>query len=70
LLFNDQVHTFREVTALLAIATGFDLRRCLAITERVHIAGRAEVIQTDAASAERVAKVLRDGGLLAAVRSA
>ena len=69
-LFNDQVHTFHEVILLLVLATGFDLKQCLRITEQVHVSGRAEVLRTDEATAEKVAKVLTDGGLLAAIRPA
>lgn len=68
LLFNDQVHTFQEVILLLVLATGFDLKRCVEITEQAHVTGRAEVIRADEATAEKVAKVLIDGGLIAAVR--
>ena len=70
LLYNDQVHTFSEVIALLVVATGFDLERCSAITLEVHVAGRAEVVRTGAAEAERIVGILCDGGLLAAMRQA
>lgn len=70
LLFNDQVHSFDEVIALLAVATGLDLDRCIEITELVHTAGRAEVIRTTQEGAERILTVLHRGDLLAAMRRA
>lgn len=68
LLYNDQVHSFTDVVALLVIATGFSLEKCHQITLSAHTMGRAEVARADQTRAEEIAAVLTGGGLLAAVR--
>lgn len=68
LLFNDRVHTFADVIALLALATGFSLEKCAQIALSAHTMGRTEVTRADQGRAEQIAGVLQGGGLLAAVR--
>lgn len=67
ILFNDQVHKMDEVVAWLVNATGLDIQRCIEITWRAHVEGRAVVARAQQAEAEHIAEILHQGGLIAAV---
>ena len=50
-----------------ANATGLDIQRCIEITWRAHVEGRAVVARAQQAEAEHIAEILHQGGLIAAV---
>lgn len=69
ILFNDDVHSFDEVITAIIKATGFDVDAAVAITMRAHNNGKAVVLITDKAEAERVASVLRTAKLTVELRA-
>jgi ATP-dependent Clp protease adapter protein ClpS len=69
ILFNDDVHSFDEVISAIIKATGFDIEAAVAITMRAHNHGKAVVLITDKAEAERVASVLRTAKLTVEIRA-
>jgi len=60
LLFNDEVHTFEEVTGQIIKATGCDLPKAEALTWQVHSQGKAMVFEGSMSECIRVSGVLEE----------
>ncbi len=66
-LFNDEVHTFDEVTAQIMKATGHDLPTAEALTWEVHNAGKAIVYTGELVKCLQVTSVLEEIELMTQV---
>ena len=62
-LYNDDHNDMLYVAALLMTATGFSLERAWDIMMTAHTKGKAVVTIADKPEAERIASVLKTGGL-------
>ena len=60
LLFNDEVHTFEEVTSQIIKATGCDSTTAEALTWEVHSTGKAVVYQGEMVRCMQVSAVLEE----------
>jgi ATP-dependent Clp protease adaptor protein ClpS len=63
ILFNDEIHTFEEVTGQLIKATGCDTARAEALTWEVHSTGKAAVFEGAMDRCVKVSGVLEEIGL-------
>jgi ATP-dependent Clp protease adapter protein ClpS len=64
ILFNDEVHTFEEVTHQIIKATGCDTVRAEALTWEVHHTGKANVFEGGITRCVQVSAVLEEIELL------
>ena len=64
LLFNDEIHTFEEVSSQLMKATGCSTGKAEDLTWQVHSDGKAHVFEGDFEPCFRVKGVLSEIGLV------
>lgn len=64
LLFNDEIHTFEEVSSQLMKATGCSTGKAEDLTWQVHNDGKAQVFEGDFEPCFRVKGVLSEIGLV------
>ncbi len=67
ILYNDDFHVFDDVVTAIQIATGKSYREAFAITSEAHNNGKAICYTGDIDDCTRVARVLRNAGLLVEV---
>jgi ATP-dependent Clp protease adapter protein ClpS len=60
ILFNDEVHTFEEVTSQIIKATACDTARAEALTWEVHHTGKANVYEGEITRCVQVSSVLEE----------
>ena len=60
ILFNDEVHTFEEVTTQIIKATGCDTAKAEALTWEVHNTGKAMVFEGEVPKCVQVSHVLEE----------
>lgn len=63
ILYNDDVNEMMHVVRMIRKATGFSAERAFEIMMTAHTKGKAVVTITEKVEAERIASVLRTGGL-------
>lgn len=63
ILYNDDHNDMLHVVAMIVKATGFAVERAVEIMMTAHTKGKALVTITEKAQAERIASMLKTGGL-------